>query len=61
MRMELFMRGARASTKTDIVQEGRLGYEEYAALGFQAWGFETRQASRLEPFGKAWIDGVQIL
>jgi hypothetical protein len=47
--------------KTDIVQEGRLGYEEYAALGFQAWGFDTRQASRLEPFAKAHIEGVEVL
>jgi hypothetical protein len=53
--------GHKTATTTEIVQEGRLGYEEYAALGFQAWGFDTRQASLLEPFGKARIDGVQIL
>jgi hypothetical protein len=43
------------------VQEGGLGYEEYAALGFQVWGFDTRQASLLEPFGKARIEGIEIL
>lgn len=36
---------------TDVVslQEGRLGYEEYAAKGYQLWGFDTREASRPEP------------
>jgi len=46
--------------KIEVQQEGRLGYEEYAALGFQAWGFGTRQASRLQPFGKARIEGIEV-
>jgi hypothetical protein len=53
--------GRRSAAKTEVSQEGRLGYEEYSALGFQAWGFDTRQASRLEPYGKARIEGVQVL
>lgn len=36
--------------KTIYVQEGRLGYEEYSARGFQLWGFNTCQASRPEPY-----------
>ncbi|MEO0342812.1 MAG: DUF3131 domain-containing protein [Pseudomonadota bacterium] len=31
-------------------QEGRLGYEEYAAKGFALWGFEPHEAHRAEPF-----------
>lgn len=36
--------------KVNYVQEGRLGYEEYAAKGFQRWGFSTCLASRPEPY-----------
>ncbi len=32
------------------LQEGRLGYEEYAAKGFQLWGFDTTNASMPEPY-----------
>jgi len=32
------------------VQEGRLGYEEYAAKGFQLWGFNTYRASLPDPY-----------
>ena len=32
------------------LQEGRLGYEEYAAKGFRLWGFNTERASKLEPY-----------
>ena len=31
-------------------QEGRLGYEEYFAKGYQLWGFNTEKASRSEPY-----------
>jgi hypothetical protein len=41
-------------------QEGRLGYEEYAALGFQLWDFDTTAASRTEPSEEAKIYGVRI-
>jgi hypothetical protein len=36
--------------KVQYVQEGRLGYEEYSAKGFQLWGFSSCLASRPEPF-----------
>ena len=42
------------------VQEGRLGYEEYAAAGFQLWGFNTCQASRPEPYQLADIYCVLV-
>lgn len=42
------------------VQEGRLGYEEYAARGFQLWGFNTCQASRPEPYQFADIYCVMV-
>jgi hypothetical protein len=42
------------------LQEGRLGYEEYAANGFQLWGFETPDASRQEPYEEVGIYGVPI-
>ena len=38
------------SKTPSYVQEGRLGYEEYAAKGFQLWGFSTCMASRPEPY-----------
>lgn len=42
------------------VQEGRLGYEEYGAAGFQLWGFNTRQASRPQPYELAEIYCVLV-
>jgi len=42
------------------LQEGRLGYEEYAAKGFQLWGFNTDLASRAEPYGVVPILGVLV-
>jgi hypothetical protein len=43
-----------------ILQEGRLGYEEYAAKGFQLWGFSTERASKPEPYDLAEIFGIEI-
>ena len=48
------------SGETVYAQEGRLGYEEYAAKGFALWGFRPRLAHRAEPFLTASIFGVQI-
>ena len=45
---------------TAYLQEGRLGYEEYAAKGFQLWGFDTTRASKLQPFAVTPIFGVPI-
>ena len=42
------------------LQEGRLGYEEYAAKGFQLWGFDTTRASLPEPYHFAQIYGIDI-
>lgn len=42
------------------VQEGRLGYEEYAAKGFQLWGFNTRAASRVAPSSTVNIGGIHV-
>lgn len=42
------------------VQEGRLGYEEYAARGYQLWGFEAPVALELQPFEMVDIYGISI-
>ena len=46
--------------KTKYVQEGRLGYEEYSAKGFQLWGIDTELASRPEPYATAPIYCVEV-
>lgn len=42
------------------LQEGRLGYEEYAARAFGIWGFGTDPALDPEPFDTLWMHGVEI-
>ena len=42
------------------VQEGRLGYEEYAARGYALWGFNAAKALAYEPFDFVDIYGLQI-
>ncbi|CAI2096689.1 Protein of uncharacterised function (DUF3131) [Serratia fonticola] len=49
-----------ANKQPVYVQEGRLGYEEYSATGFQLWGFSTCQASRAEPYQLADIYCVLV-
>lgn len=46
--------------KVHYVQEGRLGYEEYAAKGFQLWGFNTEMASQPEPFSVIPVYGIEL-
>jgi len=46
--------------ETIHAQEGRLGYEEYAAKGFALWGFRPLLAHRAEPFLTAAIFGIQV-
>ncbi|HYY16614.1 MAG TPA: DUF3131 domain-containing protein [Gammaproteobacteria bacterium] len=46
--------------KTMYVQEGRLGYEEYAAKGFQLWGFNTDRASKPEPYDVIPLYGIDV-
>lgn len=43
-----------------VFQEGRLGYEQYAARGYQAWGFETRDASDPQPIEEVRIYDVLV-
>lgn len=42
------------------LQEGRLGYEEYAASGFALWGFDVERASLPEPLAYTTIFGVEV-
>ena len=46
--------------KTLLVQEGRLGYEEYGARGYELWGFKAPKATALEPYQFVEINGVKI-
>lgn len=46
--------------KTLLVQEGRLGYEEYAARGYELWGYKVPKALNFQPFKFVEINGVQI-
>ncbi|EYD76384.1 hypothetical protein Rumeso_02048 [Rubellimicrobium mesophilum DSM 19309] len=45
----------------DFVQEGRLGYEQYGARGFELLGYDTGEASRVEPqLDWAEVEGVEV-
>jgi hypothetical protein len=46
--------------KTMLVQEGRLGYEEYAVRGYELWGFKADKAKSSQPFKFVDIYGIQI-
>jgi hypothetical protein len=46
--------------ETLLVQEGRLGYEEYAVRGYELWGFKADKALDLKPFKYVDVNGVQI-
>ncbi|MEM9089539.1 MAG: DUF3131 domain-containing protein [Cyanobacteria bacterium P01_F01_bin.53] len=46
--------------KTQRVQEGRLGYEEYAARGYERWGYSVPKALALEPKSMVSLEGVSI-
>ena len=52
--------GELAGGTTKTFAEGRLGYEEYAAAGFRAWGFTTTRASSLDPIEKVRIYGIDL-
>jgi len=56
------MYGAVLDDKKNVLylQEGRLGYEEYAAKGFQLWGFNTTRASKPEPYEVIPIFGIDV-
>ncbi len=57
---QLFGATVLPDNKTLLVQEGRLGYEEYGARGYQLWGFSAPKALALEPYKMVEINGVQI-
>ena len=42
------------------VQEGRLGYEEYAARGYELWGYAVPKALSYEPYKMVEIYGVPV-
>ncbi|MFK8183362.1 MAG: DUF3131 domain-containing protein [Phormidesmis sp.] len=46
--------------KTQRVQEGRLGYEEYAARGYEKWGYKVPKALSLEPMKSVSLEKVNI-
>lgn len=45
---------------TKYVQEGRLGYEEYAAKGFELWGFDPWKAALKDPYDLISLYGIDI-
>lgn len=50
----------RGDGTTRYVQEGRLGYEEYAAKGFALWGFDVPRAMSPEPLAYTTIFDVKV-
>ena len=46
--------------KTQRVQEGRLGYEEYAARGYELWGYRLPEALKLEPMKIVKLENEEI-
>ena len=42
------------------VQEGRLGYEEYASRGYELWGYAVPKALSYEPYKMVEIYGVPV-
>jgi hypothetical protein len=46
--------------KLQVVQEGRLGYEEYSARGYELWGVSTEIAARREPYATVPIYCVEV-
>ncbi|MBT0668009.1 DUF3131 domain-containing protein [Novosphingobium profundi] len=43
-----------------FLQEGRLGYEEYAASAFRLWGYDTAKAAAAAPYGLVSLYGVKL-
>jgi hypothetical protein len=57
---ELYGAELEPNGKVSIVQEGRLGYEEYAARGYKLWGFDLSKAIALDPYKLVEVEGVKI-
>ncbi|GAA4904046.1 DUF3131 domain-containing protein [Ferrimonas pelagia] len=53
--------GYRQDNTIQITQDGRLGYEEYAAYGYSLWGFNPMKADVLEPYQVFYIYGMPVL
>jgi hypothetical protein len=56
----LYGAAVRPDGRIEYLQEGRLGYEEYAARGFALWGFCTERAARPEPYESLLIYGIEV-
>lgn len=52
--------GSIDGSEMTLIQEGRLGYEEYAAMGFRAWGFEPTKAESLDPIEVITLYGQDV-
>ncbi len=57
---QLYGAMVRPDKSTLLVQEGRLGYEEYAARGYELWGFKASKALALEPYKFVDVNGVKV-
>lgn len=53
--------GRRRESRTELFQEGRLGYEQYAAFGYRLWGFDTPQSSSVAAADQTSVLGIPIL
>jgi hypothetical protein len=53
--------GSRVHDRLELAEEGRLGYQQYAAKGYAAWGFATARAERFAPTASVRIEGVDVL
>jgi hypothetical protein len=51
---------ARSGGQLQRYQEGRLGYEQLAAAGYAAWGFETRESAGIAPTQATNIYGIPV-
>ncbi len=48
------------NNNTEVYPENRLGYEEYAARGFQLWGFEVDRSAVGGKYQTALIEGINV-
>lgn len=46
--------------RVDVFDEGRRGYQQYAARGYEAWGFEVGESARWQPYQEARIFDVLV-
>ena len=55
------LNGVRFTGKQELLrQEGRLGYEQYAARGFALWGYEVERAVDYDRIQVGLVDGVEV-